>query len=135
MSLIPMNLRQPYPTTRQPNLRNSFHLAPSGPTILPAQTSAVMNPCTRSNRFNIGYFANELKIHCEDLTGFSREPHNAGLQLRRAISFHPRETGPLERHAIAPPAARLCSASPLMIRCLKYEVQLLLIAAIQKHVR
>jgi hypothetical protein len=44
MSLIPMNLRQPYPTTRQPNLRNSFYLAPSGSTILPAQTSPVTNP-------------------------------------------------------------------------------------------
>jgi hypothetical protein len=34
--------------------------------------------------------------------------HNAGLQLRRAISIQAKGTRLLEKHAIAPSAARLC---------------------------
>jgi hypothetical protein len=36
---------------------------------------------------------------------------NAGLQLRRAISIQAEGTKLLEKHAIAPSAARLCSAA------------------------
>jgi len=36
---------------------------------------------------------------------------NAGLQLRRAISTQPEGTKLLEKHAIAPSAARLCYAA------------------------
>ena len=39
---------------------------------------------------------------------FYAERHNAGLQLRRAISIQPEEIELLEKHAIAPSAARLC---------------------------
>jgi hypothetical protein len=37
-----------------------------------------------------------------------RETANAGLQLRRAISIRVEEKKLLEKHAIAPSAARLC---------------------------
>jgi hypothetical protein len=40
-----------------------------------------------------------------------REAPNAGLQLRRAISIQAEGTRLLEKHAIAPSAARLCSAA------------------------
>jgi len=36
-----------------------------------------------------------------------QQPPNASLQLRRAISIHPRRNKTLEKHAIAPSAARL----------------------------
>jgi hypothetical protein len=36
------------------------------------------------------------------------EPSNAGLQLRRAISIQAERRKLLEKHAIAPSAARLC---------------------------
>jgi hypothetical protein len=39
--------------------------------------------------------------------------YNAGLQLRRAICIQAEGTRLLEKHAIAPSAARLCSAAPL----------------------
>ena len=39
------------------------------------------------------------------------EPPNAGLQLRRAISFKLGGKRLLEKHAIAPSAARLCYAA------------------------
>jgi hypothetical protein len=38
--------------------------------------------------------------------------HNGGLQLRRAISIQAEGTRLLEKHAIAPSAARLCYACP-----------------------
>jgi hypothetical protein len=41
---------------------------------------------------------------------------NAALQLRRAISIQAEGKKLLEKHAIAPSAARLCSASLLMLR-------------------
>jgi hypothetical protein len=37
---------------------------------------------------------------------------NAGLQLRRAVSIQAEGRKLLEKHAIAPSAARLCSTSP-----------------------
>jgi len=37
--------------------------------------------------------------------------YNDGLQLRRAISIQPEGKSLLEKHAIAPSAARLCSAA------------------------
>jgi hypothetical protein len=40
-----------------------------------------------------------------------REAHNDGLQLRRAISIQAEGTKLLEKHAIAPSAARLCYAA------------------------
>jgi hypothetical protein len=39
--------------------------------------------------------------------------HNAGLQLRRAISIQAEGRKLFENHAIAPSAARLCSAAQL----------------------
>jgi hypothetical protein len=36
---------------------------------------------------------------------------NVGLQLRRAISINPRSKKLFEKHAVAPSAARLCSAA------------------------
>jgi hypothetical protein len=38
---------------------------------------------------------------------------NAGLQLRRAISTQAEGTKLLEKHAVAPSAARLCYIAPL----------------------
>jgi hypothetical protein len=40
-----------------------------------------------------------------------QQQHNAGLQLRRAISMQAEGNTLLEKHAIAPSAARLCSAA------------------------
>ena len=47
--------------------------------------------------------------------GLSSEPHNAGLQLRRATSIQAEGKRLLEKHATAPSAARLCSASGLSL--------------------
>ena len=41
------------------------------------------------------------------------KPPNAGLQLRRAISIRAEVKRLLENHAVAPSAARLCSAAEL----------------------
>jgi hypothetical protein len=41
----------------------------------------------------------------------SKKPSNGGLQLRRAISIRAEGKKLLEKHAIAPSAARLCSAA------------------------
>jgi len=43
----------------------------------------------------------------------TRQP-NASLQLRRAISIQAEGKKLLEKHAIAPSAARLCYARPLV---------------------
>jgi hypothetical protein len=40
----------------------------------------------------------------------TKKAHNDGLQLRRAISIQAEGTRLLEKHAIAPSAARLCYA-------------------------
>jgi hypothetical protein len=40
-----------------------------------------------------------------------KKKSNDGLQLRRAISIQAEETKLLEKHAIAPAAARLCWAA------------------------
>jgi len=41
------------------------------------------------------------------------EAPNVGLQLRRAISIHVELKKLLEKHAIAPSAARLCWMAPM----------------------
>src|SRR6267378_8215493 len=52
----------------------------------------------------------ERKISSLSSPGYPNncEASNAGLQLRRAISIHAEGTKLLEKHAIAPSAARLC---------------------------
>jgi hypothetical protein len=45
--------------------------------------------------------------------------HNAGRQLRRAISIQAEGTRLLEKHAVAPSAARLCWTHPQRARCAK----------------
>jgi hypothetical protein len=47
------------------------------------------------------------------VSGDTRKQSNAGLQLRRAISIQAEGTRLLEKHAIAPSAARLCWTAPL----------------------
>jgi hypothetical protein len=49
------------------------------------------------------------------ISGFLRErkTHNAGLQLRRAISIQAEGKKLLEKHAVAPSAARLCYVAAL----------------------
>jgi hypothetical protein len=49
-----------------------------------------------------------LISHLSDI----KKASNAGLQLRRAITIQAEGTRLLEKHAIAPSAARLCCASP-----------------------
>jgi hypothetical protein len=54
-----------------------------------------------------------IESHCCLLVMILKHPlkkaHNSGLQLRRAISIQAKGTRLLEKYAIAPSAARLCS--------------------------
>jgi hypothetical protein len=75
-----MNFGQPYPTIRQSDLGNPFSLTPTTTAVELSKTIAVANPLTSSDRFNRGYLADYFKVHREELTRDSSEPHNAALE-------------------------------------------------------
>ena len=71
------------------------------PTIMPEKTT--WNFSLRE--------AGDVISESDILTVDGSEPPNAGLQLRRAISIRAEGKKLLEKHAIAPSAARLCWAA------------------------
>ena len=73
-------------------------------------------PSTRNPRYMSSFMAakvmaakNNRNVGSHSFGFFtSDEQPTAGLQLRRAISIQPKRKKLLEKHAIAPSAARLC---------------------------
>jgi len=72
------------------------------------------------------------KVASDHFHHLSITAHNDGLQLRRAISIQAEGIELLEKHAIAPSAARLCSAPSLVSQAVDSKRALHIVGRLRK---